>query len=73
MTVERMADEVELPAVLDYVPEHLKALPWSAGFSALSPEAQGAGLAELDADLADFRTSDGLRVPFASYLAVATV
>lgn len=59
--------------MLDYVPEHLKALPWSAGFFALSPEAQAAGLAELEAELADFRKGDGLRVPFSSYLAVATV
>lgn len=73
VAVELVVVEVDLPPVLEYVPEHLKALPWSAGFLALSDEVQAAGLAELEAELADYRTSDGLRVPFSTYLATATI
>ncbi len=67
-SIERVVVEADLPPVLDYVSEHLKALPWSAGFFGWPAEMQAEGLAELDAELADFRTGDGLRVPFCTYL-----
>ena len=71
-SIERLTVDVDLPAVLDYVPQHLRALPWSAGFLALPTEVQVAGLTQLEAELAQFRTADGIRVPFSSHLAVAT-
>ncbi len=71
--IERIVVEVDLPPVLSYVPDHLKALPWSAGFFALPDEQQQTALAELDAALAEYRTVDGIRVPFSSYLVTATI
>ncbi len=73
VVIELVEVEVELPPVQTYVPEHLKALPWSVGFFALGEEEQAAALAELDAELAEYRTDSGLRIPFRSYLAAATV
>ena len=49
------------------------ALPWSAGFFERPTEEQAAALAELDEALAEYRTSDGIRIPFSSYLATVTV
>ena len=46
--------------MLSYVPEHLKALPWSAAFLGLAAHEQEQALAELDADLAEFRTDYGM-------------
>ena len=71
--IERVEVEVDLPPVLTYVPQHLKALPWSAGFFALAAEQQRFALAELETALADYRTADGIRVPFSSYLAFAVI
>jgi hypothetical protein len=68
-------DEVDvvLPPLSTYVPRHLRALPWSAGFFALPDEKRDAALADLDAALSAYRHDDGIRVPFSSYLATATV
>lgn len=65
--------DVELPPLSTFVPRHLKALPWSAGFFALSYRKQDAALADLESALSEFRHDDGIRVPFSSYLATATV
>lgn len=73
VAIERLEVEVDLPAVATYVPEHLKALPWSAGFFGLPALEQSAALERLDADLAGYRSDDGIRVPFTSYLAIARV
>lgn len=73
VSIELVTVEVDLPPVSIYVPEHLKALPWSASYFTLSAEQQLAALNELDAELADYRTNSGIRVPFSSYLAAATV
>ncbi len=73
ITIDKLVFEVDLPPVSIYVPEHLKALPWSAGFFDLPAEQQKVALAELDEALAEYRTADGIRVPFSSYLATATV
>ncbi|MGB0112562.1 MAG: class I SAM-dependent methyltransferase [Ilumatobacteraceae bacterium] len=71
--VEPIEVEIDLPPVTVYVPEHLKALPWSVGFFALPPADQQAALAALDDRLAEYRTDDGLRIPFRSHLATATI
>jgi SAM-dependent methyltransferase len=72
-SIELITADVDLPPVLTYVPKHLKALPWSASFFDLPAEQQLAALHELDAELAQYRIADGLRIPFSSYLATATV
>ena len=71
--IERVEVEVDLPPVLTYVPQHLKALPWSAAFFALPDEQQHTAIVELDAALVEFKTADGIRVPFSSYLATASI
>jgi ubiquinone/menaquinone biosynthesis C-methylase UbiE len=73
VVVELVEVEVDLPPVMIYVPEHLKALPWSAGFFALADADQQAALSELDDQLAEYRTDDGLRIPFSSYVATAII
>jgi SAM-dependent methyltransferase len=73
VAIERIVVEVDLPPVSVYVPEHLTALPWSVGFFDRTAEDQAAALVELDEALAKYRTSDGIRVPFSSYLVTATV
>jgi len=73
VAVEVLEIEVDLPPVSVYVPEHLKALPWAAGFFALPEAEQAAAVAELDAELAQYRTAEGIRIPFTSYLATATI
>jgi SAM-dependent methyltransferase len=71
--VQLVEVDVELPPLSTYVPRHLRALPWSAGFFALPDEKRDAALADLDAALSEYRHDDGIRVPFSSYLATATV
>jgi SAM-dependent methyltransferase len=72
VSVELITVEIDLPPVLTYVPGHLRALPWSTSFLGLPGEQQVAALDELDDDLAEYRTDDGIRVPFSSYLVRAT-
>ena len=71
--VELVEADVELLPLSTYMPRHLRALPWSAGFFALSDEKQDAALADMDAALSEYRHDDGVRIPFSSYLATATV
>jgi SAM-dependent methyltransferase len=52
VSIELLAVDIDLPPVSTFVPEHLKALPWSTGFFRLPPEQQLEALAELEADLA---------------------
>lgn len=70
--VERIRAEVDLPPVTDFVPQHLQALPWSAGFFALTADEQAAAINELRANLAEYETDAGITVPFSSTLATAT-
>ncbi len=71
--VELVQAQVDLPPVMTYVPEHLKAIPWSVSSRALPAEQRASALAELDAELAEYKTDNGLTLPFQSYLATATV
>lgn len=73
VSVELITVEVDLPAVSVFVPGALRALPWSTSFIQLADEQQAAALRELDAHLAEYRTDDGIRVPFSSYLATAVI
>jgi ubiquinone/menaquinone biosynthesis C-methylase UbiE len=73
LAVDLVAVDVDLPGVQSYVPDHLRALPWSAEFFKLSTEQQVSAINQLDEDLAGFRTDDGIRVPFSSYLATFTI
>jgi ubiquinone/menaquinone biosynthesis C-methylase UbiE len=69
VAVEHVQKNVSLPPVAEYVPEHLKALPWSGGFFELSGGERAEAIAWMDERLSNYRTKDGIEVPFASYLA----
>jgi len=73
VTIELVEAVVSLPPVSEYVPRHLKALPWSAGYFELSEHDQQIALADLTSRLSEFESGDGIDVPFRSYLATATV
>lgn len=73
ITIALVHEDVLLPPVMEYVPEHLKALPWSAGFFELDPEAQTEALTWLDTRLAPYRTENGIELPFRSYLVTAVI
>lgn len=73
VAIELVRVHVDLPDLSAYALEHLKALPWSAGFFRLSEQQQSDAVAELVAELADYRTEMGIRVPFSSYLVTATI
>jgi hypothetical protein len=71
--VEYLERAVALLPIAEYVPEHLKALPWSAGFFELSSKEQALTIVWMEERLADYRTDDGIDVPFGSYLATAAI
>jgi SAM-dependent methyltransferase len=71
--IEHLERHVSLPPVAVYAPEHLKALPWSAGFFELSIEEREEAIGWLDDRLSDYRTDDGIVAPFSSYLASVSV
>ena len=71
--IERTCVDVDLPPVKDFVPQHLKALPWSAGFFDLSAAQQASAVTELEAGLAEYKTDAGITVPFSSFPATATI
>ena len=73
INVERISADVDLPHVKTFVPQHLKALPWSAGFFSLPPAEQASAIAELESGLARYQTKVGITVPFSSYLVTATI
>lgn len=73
VTVDLIEPVVSLPPVRTYVPNHLKALPWSGSFFELDESMRDEALAMVDAALSGYSTENGFDVPFRSYLARATV
>jgi ubiquinone/menaquinone biosynthesis C-methylase UbiE len=71
--VEFLERDVALPPVAKYVPEHLKALPWSDGFFKLSSGEQSEAIEWMDEQLSNYRTDEGIEVPFRSYLATTVI
>lgn len=72
-TIDKVVVNVHIPPLAEYVPSHMKALPWGDGYTSASPERRIAGIAYMEDRLADYRTPTGLDVPFGTYLATATV
>ncbi len=72
-TIELVEELVPLPAVVDYVPQHLRALPWSGGFFELSDGARADAIAWMGERLTDYEADGGIEVPFRSYLAMTVV
>jgi SAM-dependent methyltransferase len=73
VSIELLEPMVSLPPVRTYVPQHLKALPWSGSFFDLDDRTRDEALAAVEDGLADYATESGLEVPFRSYFATATV
>lgn len=71
--IEYLEREVSLPPIAEYVPEHLKALPWSGGFFELSTEERVEATSWMEDKLSDYRRDDGIEVPFRSFLVTTTV
>lgn len=71
-STEMLVIDVDLPPIWEYVPRHLKALPWSASFFALPDDAREAALTELERRLQALKTPTGITTPFRSYLLTAT-
>lgn len=66
--VEQVLRTVALPPIAELVPAHMKALPWTKLFFALSDEEQMKAVEFMEDGLSEFRTSDGFDIPFSSYL-----
>ena len=64
---------VALPHMSEFVPAHMRALPWSSDFFSLSREERTEAVEYVDARLSDLRTSSGIDAPFGSHLATAYV
>ena len=70
--VETTTAMVTLPSVAEYVPEHVKALPWAGRFFEVDAAERSKALTSIDDRLAPFRTREGITVPFVSYLVTAS-
>lgn len=68
MTVRRLA--LDLPPLNAFVPLHISATPMAAGFNAAPRHAQQAVIEEVAERLAPFTTEAGVRVPFATHVAL---
>ncbi len=66
--------EIELPLapVREFVPRHIRATPMGKGYDAAPEETRIAILDRLAEQLAEYETSNGMSVPFASFLIRAT-
>ncbi len=71
--IDLVEASVTLPPVVDYVPQHLRALPWSGAFFELSTQAQAEAIAWMDDRLSDYRTDAGVAIPFRSFLATSVI
>jgi hypothetical protein len=71
--IESLERSVSLPPVGEYVPQHLKALPWSGGFYELSRQEQAVAIGWMGEQLSDYRTDGGVELPFRSYLVTTVI
>lgn len=67
--IELVEAVVPLPPMADYLPDHLRAVPFAEKFFNLDEAAQAEAVRSVDQGLSDYQTAEGLRVPFRSYLA----
>jgi ubiquinone/menaquinone biosynthesis C-methylase UbiE len=63
--------ELDLPLPEQFVPVHVGATPMAAGFQSAPADAQRAVVNAVSDALADYRTHDGVCVPFTTYLIMA--
>jgi SAM-dependent methyltransferase len=69
--VELMEVTVALPPVREYLPGHMKAMPWAGAFFGLDADTQSKALGFAEDLLTQYRTGSGVDVPFQSFLATA--
>lgn len=72
-SVQLVEAMVDLPPVSEYIPGHLKALPWAGTFSDLTASQREGALGSVERALEEFVTERGLSVPLRSYLVLASV
>jgi SAM-dependent methyltransferase len=71
--VETLRFIVEFPPLQEHIVNHLRALPWSAPFFALSPESQAAAVHAMAESLATYIQPDGsAHIPTTSLVLTAT-
>jgi ubiquinone/menaquinone biosynthesis C-methylase UbiE len=70
-TVELVEAQVDLPPMRDYIPAHLRALPWAASYFNLDERIQHAAIEQVEHRMESYITANGFRSPFTSYLANA--
>ncbi len=64
---------VALPAVEEYLPKQINAIPFAEQFAALTPQRRADAIRYVDERLAPHATARGITVPFSSHLVVATL
>jgi len=67
--IELIEAIVSLPPMADYLPDHLRAVPFAEKFFKLDDTAQAEAVRFVDRGLSDYQTAEGLKVPFRSHLA----
>ena len=60
---------VSLPPVAEYLPDHFMTVPFAGDYFQLGAAARADAVRDVDERLRDFRTADGLDVPFSAYIA----
>ncbi len=71
--VELIEEEVELPPIAEYLPAHMKALPWAPDYFGLDASTQKAAIAAVENHMQEYQTPTGVKASFGSYLAKASV
>ena len=71
--VDLIREDVELPPIADYLPAHMKALPWAPDYFGLDAATQDAAVAAVENHMREYKTPTGVRASFGSYLAKTTV
>jgi SAM-dependent methyltransferase len=67
VAIDLIEAHVDLPPATEYVPRHLRALPWPNSFFDLTASARQAAIADLEEELGAYSVNGGLRVPFRSF------
>jgi ubiquinone/menaquinone biosynthesis C-methylase UbiE len=71
-TVELVEAQVELPPMGEYLPAHMRALPWAGAYFSLDEPSRQAAIDHIERRVGRYRTPDGYLSPFGAYLAHVT-
>jgi SAM-dependent methyltransferase len=70
--VVTVSTTASLPPVREFSPVHLSAVPWSEGFFELDDQARYDAVTDVEDRLGDYRTDEGIDVPFVTFIAITT-